>query len=94
MLSSRAFVSSCASETDISDSGCLSAPCGCGGVKTRAGSSSEVKLITGVKAKSHFEVDGRDAEISERSKDTERKKHADKVNACYLLTTAKTDDSL
>ena len=50
--------------------------------------------MTGVKAKSHFEGDGRDAEISERSKDTEKKKHADKVNACYLLTIAKTDDSL
>lgn len=50
--------------------------------------------MTGVKAKSYFEVDGSDADISERSRDTERKKHADKVNACYLFTIAKTDDSL
>ena len=45
MLSNSAFLSSCASETDSADSGFLSAACGCGGVKTRAGSVFGLKFV-------------------------------------------------
>jgi len=62
MLSSKASVISCPSETDKVDNGSFPTAEVCGGLNTTTGSDSEMKLTVGVKAKSHLLVDGRSAE--------------------------------
>ena len=70
MLSNSAFLSSCASETDSADSGFLSAACGCGGVKTRAGSDFGLTFVL-----NEYEVlvDGASDSSALQSVDTTRK---------------------